>query len=291
MSKSVTPTALAQVSSAIQKQVSRDFGPLWDVDATIDDFAELKDVPIGYWPVLLVDDDDRLPDSAAGVHLDNNGQPFSLVKVTPGWGMTTSHEVLEMLADPFGNRLIAGDSPAEGQGRVDFLLEVCDPSEATDFGYTVNGFMMSDFYTPHYFDPVASGGVRYSFTGAITEPRQVLKGGYLSWHDPTSNEWFQLVFPESGPEIRSLGKLEMNGSLRATIERISNVGSLKMTFKNMEPVTAAVRSFERDVEGSCAARAKELMKQVEDLANGAGAAGAEKRGPKRLKIKPKKPRS
>ena len=37
------------------------------------------------------------------------------------WSLTASHECLEMLADPFGNRLIAGDSPKPDQGRVQIL--------------------------------------------------------------------------------------------------------------------------------------------------------------------------
>jgi hypothetical protein len=37
--------------------------------------------------------------------------------------------------------------------------------------------------SPNYFDPMSASGVRYSFTGAITQPRQVLRGGYLSCKD------------------------------------------------------------------------------------------------------------
>jgi len=58
---------------------------------------------------------------AAGVHLDRNGQPFALVEYGQGWwSLTASHETLEMLADPWGNRLIAGNSPKPDQGRVEF---------------------------------------------------------------------------------------------------------------------------------------------------------------------------
>ena len=35
---------LALVSAAIQKQTSRDFGPLWNVEATVDGFDKLEDV-------------------------------------------------------------------------------------------------------------------------------------------------------------------------------------------------------------------------------------------------------
>ena len=85
---------------------------------------------------------------AAGVHLDKKGQPFSLVEAGNSWSLTASHGVLEMLADPFGNRLIAGPSPKSGQGRVEFLVEVCDPSEDSANAYTVNDVLVSDFYTP-----------------------------------------------------------------------------------------------------------------------------------------------
>src|SRR5262249_60797197 len=84
-----------------------------------------------------------------------------------------------MLADPFGNRVVAAQSVKPGQGRVRYLVEVCDPSEDTQYGYTVNGLLVSDFYTPHFFDPVKNTAVRYSFTGAITAPRTLLRGGYL----------------------------------------------------------------------------------------------------------------
>jgi hypothetical protein len=125
-----------------------------------------------------------------------------------------------MLVDPFGDRMVPGDSPRKSQGRVNFLVEVADPSEAPEFGYTINGLLVSDFYTPQYFDPVRNQGVRYSFTGAIEEPRQVLRGGYLSWQDPVSNHFFQLnKFKSDEPEFTDLGKLTAGMSARAFVDR------------------------------------------------------------------------
>ena len=48
ITKEVTLAQLAPVSAAIQKQVSRDFGPMWNVEATVDAFDKLEDVPVGY---------------------------------------------------------------------------------------------------------------------------------------------------------------------------------------------------------------------------------------------------
>src|ERR687885_1087893 len=156
------PSDVARVAAALQRQATRDFAPVWDVRATVDAFPRLEDVPLGYWP-LIVRDDIHQP-GAAGVHLDKNGQPFALITMSDSWSLTASHEMLEMLADPFGKRIIAGKSPKRGQGRVEFLVEVCDPCEADQFAYTVNDVLVSDFYTPHFFDPDAAAGVRYSFT-------------------------------------------------------------------------------------------------------------------------------
>ena len=156
---------VSRASAAIQKQVTRDFGPCWGVQATVDAFGRLEDVPLGYWPVVVLED---IHANALGYHVDKHGQPYALVKHTTGWELTASHETLEMLADPFGNRVVAARSIKRGQGRVQYLVEVCDPCEGAQFAYTVNGVLVSDFYTPHFFDPVRDPAVRYSFTGAIT---------------------------------------------------------------------------------------------------------------------------
>src|SRR5260370_13334659 len=173
--KKITPSQLTKVAAALQKQATRDFGPLWDIEANVSGFAKLEDVPTDYWPVI-VSEDIKTP-GAEGVHEDKNRPPFYLVQFSDGWSLTASHETLEMLADPFGNRVVAGKSPKPGQGRVNFLVEVCDPCEDQQFAYTVNGVTVSDFYTPHFFDPVAESSVRYSYTGALKAPRTILSGG------------------------------------------------------------------------------------------------------------------
>jgi hypothetical protein len=48
LTKEVSLAQLAPVSAAIQKQISRDFGPVWNGEATVDAFDKLEDVPIGY---------------------------------------------------------------------------------------------------------------------------------------------------------------------------------------------------------------------------------------------------
>jgi hypothetical protein len=77
------------------------------------------------------------------------------------------------------------------------------------FAYTMNGVLVSDFYTPRFFDPVEASGIRYSCTGAVTRPREVLKGGYLSWLEPESNHFWQETFFDGSnePSFRDIGPL------------------------------------------------------------------------------------
>ena len=92
-----------------------------------------------------------------------------------------------------------------GEGRVSYLVEVCDPPESEEFAYTVNDVLVSDFITPAFYDPVAVQGVRYSFTGAVKRPRQVLEGGYISWRNQTNEHIEQLVIRNGKKEFRDLG--------------------------------------------------------------------------------------
>lgn len=214
---------LMVVAAALQKQVARDLSQSWNVNATVSAAPSLEATPLDYWPMIVMD---NIGYAAAGIHLDNDGQPFALISASDDndiWSLTASHECLEMLVDPLGDRLVAGDSPHPDQGRVLFLVEVCDPSEATEFGYTVNGVLVSDFYTPRFFDPFAASGVRYSFTDAVTEPREVLRGGYLSWLEPESGHWWQEIwFSGNQSRFRDLGPLTtQNGSIRSQIDALT----------------------------------------------------------------------
>ena len=53
------------------------------------------------------------------------------------------------------------------QGRVEYLVDVCDPCESVSFAYSINGVTVSDFYTPHFM----ASGVRYSFRGEMDAHR------------------------------------------------------------------------------------------------------------------------
>src|SRR5260221_6397844 len=123
--KNISLAALNLVAAAVQKQVTRDLGSIWKIDASVNAFETLEEVPLGYWQVVIKD---RIRFDAAGIHLNkDNGQPFALVQFSEDWSLTVSHETLEMLVDPSGNRTIATNSPNPDQRRVLVLVEVSDP--------------------------------------------------------------------------------------------------------------------------------------------------------------------
>jgi hypothetical protein len=219
LTSAVGPRDLMAGAAAIQKQVTRDFSPHWGIAATVSAFDDLDSVPSDYYPVVLFGDADELvgrlefalgPERASqlidefdgellsGIHLNAfTRQPFALVAATDTWTVTVSHEVLELIADPYGNHLIAAAHPTDPELRVNYLVEVCDPCLST--WYPVNGLPVSDFYTPRYFDPVRTDGTLYSFTGEIEYPLQVLDGGYVTFVDPGDSGLYQLQFGAREP--------------------------------------------------------------------------------------------
>jgi hypothetical protein len=255
---------VSRVAASLQRQATRDFGPLWDVSATLDAFPRLEDVPVGYWPII-VETDINTP-GAAGVHEDKNGQPFALVSMSDSWSLTASHEMLEMLADPFGKRVLPGKSPKEDQGRVEFLVEVCDPCEADQFAYTVNDILVSDFITPHFYDPTQADSVRYSFTGAVKGPREILPDGYISWHDPVSDHWWQQTWFDNNKQFKDLGIFEAAaGSLRAWIDGQTQHPGIDQGLKKTNPTLEAAVAVGQETSESSSARAETWRQQIAAL--------------------------
>jgi hypothetical protein len=140
------------------------------------------------------------------------------------WTIDASHEILEMLVDPSGNRLqtsrsikIAGKGVQDNTGEFEYIVEVCDPCEADQYAYSIQGIVVSDFITPHFYDPVVTDGTRYSFGGNITRPREILPGGYISFANPDSDRFEQILFLGSKPVLRDLGPAS-GASLRMFVD-------------------------------------------------------------------------
>jgi len=99
------------------------------------------------------------------------------------WTVTLSHELLEMLADPWINWCAMGSD-----SRI-YALEVCDAVEADELGYTIDAVLVSDFITPAWYEPTCAD--RLDFGRHVSKELELVRGGYISGLDPSSG-WTQV---------------------------------------------------------------------------------------------------
>lgn len=182
---------------ALQTQVHRDFAPAWGID------ADLAFVPKGarpgavaWWLVILDSSDEA---GALGYHdLTNQGLPLGKVfagsdmKYGYQWTVTASHELLEMLGDPDIN--LAAYVERRDGGMTLYAYEVCDACEADQFGYKIDGVLLSDFVYPAWFEGFRkAGSAQFDYGRRIKKPFALLPGGYISVYDVRSGTgWKQI---------------------------------------------------------------------------------------------------
>jgi hypothetical protein len=229
-------------AAALNVQVTRDLPQFWPIQATVRYLPNKHQVPVGVWPVQLVA---SLPPGEGGFHMTKHNQPYAKVIADPKseeWTIDASHETIEMLVDPSGNKLqssqsieIVGGKTQDGTGEFEYLVEACDPCEADQYAYPIQGIAVSDFITPRFYDPVVTPGTRYSFTGAIKAPRQLLPGGYISFVNAEADEVQQILWvdPSGPPQLKNLGSAD-GGSLRVWIDGQTREASKKKRHSNVE---------------------------------------------------------
>jgi hypothetical protein len=168
--------------NALQTQVTRDFLPIWGIAAELN-FHPSKIAAPGAWQLVILDDSDQA--DALGYH-ETTADYFPLGKVFAksdqlagtSWTVTASHELLEILADPYINCTAEVDHP---DGTITmYAYEVADAVEADSLGYAIGAVMVSDFVTPFWFSPVSFPGRALDFKGHVTAPFQIAPGGYIS---------------------------------------------------------------------------------------------------------------
>jgi hypothetical protein len=218
-SRRVSFPDLQRIAGALQTQVTRDVAPVWQVAVTVS--AE-ETAPRDAWVVHVADEIDA--PGAAGVHMDDGRQPYALVDASAGEpSLTISHEAIEMIVDPWGNRLYGAAGPVGSKHereQVRYLVEACDPSEDAQFGYEIGGVPVSDFLLPAYYHSVNRKGTPCSFTGAIQSPRTVLTGGYVSY-ETADGHWWQVTVFDGAVDNPCLGMPEDEvRSLRAWVDEL-----------------------------------------------------------------------
>src|SRR6516164_7038113 len=91
----ITARKLKKVAGAFQKQIDRDFAPIWGIGCEIVVAETIASVPEKSWPVIIKQDIGA--PGAAAFHNVKKNIPYALVAKTSFWTQAASHQILEML--------------------------------------------------------------------------------------------------------------------------------------------------------------------------------------------------
>ncbi len=186
----LTAGEIEEAAAALQRQVVEHLAPAWNLVATVRSAAGHSRPP----------DDDEIQirlldrptlDNALGYHdRTDSGQPIAYVFVGlcreygMSWTSVASHEILELLCDPYLHLCVQFDD-----GTI-WDREVADRVEADS--YLVDGVEVSNFNFPACFEPPTNReDVRYDFLGSSTYPNEIRPGGYAQRFDPDRG-WVQI---------------------------------------------------------------------------------------------------
>jgi len=172
---------LQAIAAAIGRQVNEQYAYLWQSGGCDVVAAEsLSAATEGAAVVAVLDNADQA--NALGYHdTTPDGRPYGRVFASPilenGGTLTTgslsisqtiSHEVLEMVGDPYANWW------ADGPSGNEYALELCDPVE--NDSYEIDGIAVSNFVGPRFF---SAGPGPYDWMGKLFTPFSMSAGGYL----------------------------------------------------------------------------------------------------------------
>jgi hypothetical protein len=255
--KEVDPNLLSNAAQALNIQVTQHLPKYWSgITANVSSAPSIGALPGNSWPVFLVK---SLPPGEGGFHMDKHNQPYAKVIAAPGdpsWTIDASHEIIEMLVDPYGNRMqtsqaiaIQGDGVIDASGTFDYLVEACDPCEANNFAYDIAGIEVSDFITPDFYDAAARAGTQYSYMGNITRPRQLLKGGYISYIG-SDGQWRQILWvdPSKPPTYNDPAVASASRSWREAVHAAMGIDATRAKFAQRRKHSGLNKAMESRLE-------------------------------------------
>jgi hypothetical protein len=182
-SSGVTKAQLDTTIPAFQKLITNDFAPIWGTDATLT--TDPKLAPVANMQINLLGFSD-MP-GALGYH-EVFVKPVSYVfvkeseKYNEAWPLVFSHELEEMLADPWIDRV--SQDPVTGRM---WAVEVADPVQDGFYALWIDGLPMSDFVTPAWFGTGAPGP--FDFLGFLKNAHKVGRHSYSQWYDFYLQRW------------------------------------------------------------------------------------------------------
>jgi len=219
LSTVVTDAEVETAVAAIQIQVDRDFAPIWNMPANLVFVPKTATVPATSWVLQVLDNSDQA--GALGYH-ELNTTEVPLAKIFAktdlennlSWSVTMSHEILEMIGDPYVDISVFVQTTAT-EGYL-FAFEMCDAVEDDSIGYKINDVLVSDFVLPPFYETGAVAGAKFDFCGHLTAPLSIAPGGYMSIFpvNPTTKGWTQQTGAEGAGK-----RLQLKGPHRRKAKR------------------------------------------------------------------------
>ena len=214
----------------------------WSLFGDPDELRGDLEAEIGEQPAPLIEQFER--GRMSGLHLNAfTRQPFALVAAADdAGGRRVSHEVLEMLADPFGNRLIAAAHPTRPDLRVQvparglrsLPVDLVPGERRAGLGLLHASLLRSGPSTPRATASRAPSSARSTSSTAAT----------VTWIDPAESALYQWQGPGTEPfVIADFAQLaRTNVPLRTLVD--SNPASPRITAASLRPAGSAAAAFD-----------------------------------------------
>jgi hypothetical protein len=187
----IKDAAVQAMIPAFSQQWNKDLVPVWGVDDVNFTFIPKGQQPqSGAWWMVFLDNSDQA-DALAYHDLTDQGLPISKIFVKTIQADNTSvsvgatHELCEMAVDPWLN------SAFQDQKGVFWAGEICDPVEDDQYGYQINGVLVTDFITPNWFGH-QHAKTQIDLKNHANAAFVVLTGGYAQKFDP-KHGWVQVT--------------------------------------------------------------------------------------------------
>lgn len=226
------PGYWSRVAAAVQAQLMelhatwKNFGV---PAATIMFYPNMASAPGDSLFVLVVADAGgragmHVPPARPGDPADRPKGAYAVVQFRPNdslWAYTLSHEVLEMLVDPNGNRVAVGMAPGTGGISAKYLMEICDPCQDLAHAYKLAPFddvYLCDFCLPAFYR--LENGTRFTRNNSVPEPFRIANGGSLAF---ATEQYGWLKWTQSGvaPVDPTVATVTAADNIRGILDRVA----------------------------------------------------------------------
>lgn len=192
----------AKVRDALNWQMDEGFSAAWALNCNVEFVPKgRKPKKKDAWWLVIIDDSDWA--GALGYHdLTDDGFPAGKVFVRDShrygepWSVTASHELLEMIADPY-----LKDMSGPEENGLFYCREVCDAVQDESY-QAPNGVEVSNFMLPAWFWIVPAYKGVFDFLKTCRKPFEIRPNGYMPLWSP-QKQWHEVYGSSPRAKMRA----------------------------------------------------------------------------------------